>query len=144
MSATTLLYSVHVQRVLETSRFFLGVGAPVRVLQLEALDRAQILQALQAGEHAAWGGWTLRATPARRVGNDLGGSDWVPGLWAASEHGFVSGLRIDLPSVHAACQFIEAVQLRLRAQQRVEDGYDIDLAQTRRDRCTDEDDQLVY
>ncbi len=86
----------------------------------------------------------LRGTPPRRVGNDQGGSDWVPGLWAASEHGFVSGLRIDLPSVHAACEFIEAVQQRLRAQQRVEDGYDIDVAQARRDRCTDEDDQLVY
>lgn len=107
--------SARASALLEVTSMWLGLGQAPAVRELSALVAADVLQGLLQGDAVQWRGWTLRATPPRRIRNADGSDEWVPGLAALCAQGYVSGLRVDETSAQQVCERILAVESRLAA-----------------------------
>ena len=104
-----------IRAVIGVSRVWLGIGEDRTVRPLKVLAPQAVLQVLQAGERVAWQGWSIKATPARRIGLARGESEWAVGIVAVSAHGFVSGLRVALECVQRVCAEITKIETRRTA-----------------------------
>lgn len=107
--------SARISAVMEVTRMWFGLEQAPAMRELAALVALDALQGLQQGDAVCWQGWTLRATPPRRIRNADGSDEWVPGVAALCAEGYVSGLRIDEPSVQQVCERILAIESRLAA-----------------------------
>lgn len=107
--------AARIREVLDVTRVWLGIGEVRKVRQLTALAPDEVLHALQAGECAAWQGWSIKTTPPRRIGLPLGQAEWVVGIIAVSAHGFVSGLRVAVECVQRICAEIAEIEDRRTA-----------------------------
>jgi hypothetical protein len=101
-----------VRAVIEVARVWLGIGEGRKVRQMAVLAPDQLLGVLQSGECAVWNGWSVKATPPRRVESRPGEAEWAAGIVAESSYGFVSGLRVAADCVQRVCAEIMAIEKR--------------------------------
>ncbi len=93
-----------ISEIMALSRVWLGIGDASRPRHLLELSPERVLQALQAGDHVLWRGWTLRTLPPRRIGPRKQTPEWATGILAVSTQGLLSELRLDAEGVHRLCQ----------------------------------------
>lgn len=114
--------AVRVRAVIDVTRVWLGLGDARKVRHLPALVPELVLLALQAGERVAWQGWSINATPPRRIGLPQGQAEWVAGVMAVSAYGLVSGLRVAADCVQRLCAEIMEIEARRAASPTVAGG----------------------
>lgn len=107
--------AAHIGAVLEVTTMWLGLAQAPAVRELPALVAVDVLQGLLQGDAVRWQGWTVRATPSRRIRAADGSDEWTPGVAALCAQGYVSGLRLDEPSAQQVCERILAIESRIAA-----------------------------
>lgn len=120
--------AAQVRAVIAVTRVWLGLGDARQVRHLPDLVPDPVLRALQAGERVTWQGWSINATPPRRIGLPQGQAEWVAGVMAVSAYGLVSGLRVAAECVQRLCAEIAEIEAR-RARSAASGGGEPELSE---------------